>query len=333
MHRYMDDSRVLHRFVFWAAALSTPLLTSCAIEPCSRVYTGPRPRPAEVLNTYGTPPHPTSTSVALLKQKKHYLLERVELDSNTPLFGQERIKVDYYRTRRPGRSPAVLALPITGGVDFSVESFARVFASHGFHVAIVYNRGRRFEKARTAEEVEEYFRQIVLDNRLVLDWMVRQPEVDPNRLGCLGISLGGIKAALVAGADPRIRAAALCLAGGSLADIAVASKERSLRKCIDQWVASGVPRRAIHEELSTKVVTDPLRLAPYIDARSTLMFIAVLDQSVPRSCGERLRRAIGGPETVYLPTGHYTGFLYLPYAHAKTLAFFKKQLVGVTIDY
>jgi dienelactone hydrolase len=326
MCRCANESRVLHRFGFWLAALSTPLLASCVIEPCSHSYAGPQQRPAEVLDYYSTPAEPSRASVTLLKQKRHYLLERVELDSNTPLFGQERIKVDYYKLTRPGRSAAVLALPISGGVDFSVQSFARVFASSGFHVAIVHNRGRRIEKAQTAEEVEEYFRQIVLDNRQVLDWLVQQPEVDPNRLGCLGLSLGGIKAAVVAGADARIKAAALCLAGGSLADITVTSKEKSLKKYVDRWVESGVPRQAIHEELSKRVVTDPLRLAPYVDARSTLMFIAVFDQSVPWSCGEHLRKAMGDPETVYLPTGHYTGFLYLPYAHAKTLAFFNRHL-------
>jgi dienelactone hydrolase len=326
MYRRTNESRVFHRLGFWVAALSTTLLASCAIEPCSRSYAGPQQRPAEVLDYYTPPPEPSRASVTLLKQERHYLVERVELDSNTPLFGQEPIKVDYYRLRRPGRSAAVLALPITGGVDFSVESFARVFASNGFHVAIVHNRGKRIEKARTAEEVEQYFRQIVRDNRQVLDWLVQQPEVDPNRLGCLGLSLGGIKAALVAGADARIKAVALCLAGGSLADVTATSRETKIRKTVDQWVRSGFSRQTIRDELASKVRTDPLRLAPYIDARSTLMFIAVFDQSVPRPCGERLRKAMGGPETVYLPTGHYTGFLYLPYAHAKTLSFFNRHL-------
>jgi hypothetical protein len=55
------------------------------------------------------------------------------------------------------------------------------------------------------------------------------------------------------------------------------------------------------------------------------MFIAMFDRSVPRICGDRLREAIGRPETVYLLSGHYTGFLYLPYAHAKSLAFFKER--------
>jgi len=309
----------------WAAFSSMVLQSSCVYRPCSRSYQGPQARSAEILEYYGYPHQGLNATIKTLKQKRHYTLERVELDSSVNLFGTEKIKVDYYRLTKPGRFSTVLVLPISGGVDFCVESFARMFASHGFNAAIVHNRRVTIERTKTAEEVENYFRQVVLDNRQVLDWLVQQPEVDPNRLGCLGLSLGGIKASLVAGADDRIKAVVMGLAGGSLADMAVTSKEKRLKKYIDQWVKSGISRQDIHDELSNKVRTDPLVLAPYIDTRNALMFIAMFDQSVPRVCGDRLREAIGRPETVYLLSGHYTGFLYLPYAHAKSLAFFKQR--------
>jgi dienelactone hydrolase len=310
----------------WAALSSMVGLSSCAYRPCSCSYQGPQARPAEILDYYGYPHQDLHPTVKTLRQKRHYTLERVELDSSINLFGTEKIKVDYYRLTKPGRYSTILVLPISGGVDFCVESFARMFASHGFNAAIVYNRGVRIERTKTAEEVENYFRQVVLDNRQVLDWLVQQPEVDPNRLGCLGLSLGGIKASLVAGADDRIKAVVMGLAGGSLADVTVTSKEKRIKKNIDKRVKSGTSRKDIHDDLSNKVRTDPLVLAPHIDARNALMFIAMFDQSVPRVCGDRLRKAIGSPETVYLLSGHYSGFLYLPYAHAKSLAFLKKKL-------
>lgn len=305
---------------------SLVLQGSCVHRPCSRSYPGPQTRPAELLEYYDYPRQAIQATVEILQQKRPYTVERVELDSSVNLFGTERIKVDYYRLTRRGRHAVILVLPISGGVDFCVESFARLFASHGLHAAIVHNRKVRVERIRTAEEVEDYFRQVVLDNRQVLDWLMQQPEVDPNRLGCLGLSLGGIRASLVAGVDKRIKAVVIGLAGGSFADMAVTSKERKLERCIRQWVRSGIPREDIHNELSAKVRTDPLRLAPYIDARDALLFIALFDQSVPRKSGDRLREAIGNPQTVYLLSGHYSGFLYLPYAHAKSLAFFKARL-------
>ncbi len=44
------------------------------------------------------------------------------------------------------------------------------------------------------------------DDRRSIDYLASRPEVDPRRLGCLGLSLGGLRAAHLAGLDPRIKA-------------------------------------------------------------------------------------------------------------------------------
>ena len=87
----------------------------------------------------------------------------------------------------------------------------------------------------------------------------------------------------------------------------------------------GATPELIHTELSEKVVTDTLRLAPYADARDVLMFIAMFDRVVPRDCCDRLWESCGKPEVVYLPSGHYGSFLFLPYAICKSLDFFEEK--------
>lgn len=52
---------------------------------------------------------------------------------------------------------------------------------------------------------------LVWDDMRSLDYLASRPEVDPKRLGCLGLSLGGIRSAMLVAADPRIKAA--CVAG------------------------------------------------------------------------------------------------------------------------
>jgi hypothetical protein len=118
----------------------------------------------------------------------------------------------------------------------------------------------------------------------------------------------------------------LGLAGGSMADIALHSTEDGLEDYIDELQELGVSAETIYTELLEKIQTDPLRLGPYIDARRTLLFIAAFDRVVPRWTGEQLRQAIGGPKTIYLLAGHYTSFLYLPYAHWESLRFVKQKL-------
>ncbi len=57
------------------------------------------------------------------------------------------------------------------------------------------------------------------DFRRTIDVLASRPEIDPNRIGATGISLGGIVAATAAGGEPRIYRAAFVLAGGDLLQI------------------------------------------------------------------------------------------------------------------
>lgn len=52
---------------------------------------------------------------------------------------------------------------------------------------------------------------VVWDDIRTVDYLVTRPEVDPQRIGCLGISMGGYRAAYLAGLDERIAAA--CVVG------------------------------------------------------------------------------------------------------------------------
>jgi dienelactone hydrolase len=49
------------------------------------------------------------------------------------------------------------------------------------------------------------------DDRRSVDYLASRPEVDPKRLGCVGLSIGGLRTAHLLGLDSRLRAA--CLAG------------------------------------------------------------------------------------------------------------------------
>jgi dienelactone hydrolase len=49
------------------------------------------------------------------------------------------------------------------------------------------------------------------DDRRSLDYLCSRPEVNPDRIGCLGLSIGGLRTAYLIGADPRIKAS--CVMG------------------------------------------------------------------------------------------------------------------------
>jgi dienelactone hydrolase len=46
-----------------------------------------------------------------------------------------------------------------------------------------------------------------MDDIRTIDYLVTRPEVDPERIGCCGLSVGGFRSAHLAGLDPRVKAA------------------------------------------------------------------------------------------------------------------------------
>jgi len=305
--------------------IAAMLLTSCAHYKLDPAYTGPATRHAQMLEYYSYPARPIEAKVETIREKRRYAVKRVEFPSALDVFGTESIKVDYYVQNKCGRFPTVLALPIAGGVDFCVESFARHYASNGFNCAVVHNRQVDLADIDSAEQAEDYLRQVVLDGRQVLDYLEAQEQVDKDKIGCLGLSLGGIKASILSAVDERIKCTVIGLAGGSMTDIALESKEKAVRDYIRGWAEMGVSPEALRIEMSDKIVTDPVALAEYVDARNVLMYVAAFDRIVPRKCGDNLRERMGKPEVVYLFSGHFSSLLYLPYAERNSLSFFRKK--------
>jgi len=303
----------------------TVLLCSCAHYKCDPDYTGPSKRSTELLEYYSYPKQQIEADVEKIGEKKRYVVERIEFPSALNVLGTENIKIDFYVQKKAGKFPTILVLPISGGIDFTVRGFVKLFASNGFNCAVVHNRHIDLDDTDTAEEVENYFRQTVLDNRQILDYLVEREEVDGDRLGCLGLSLGGIRASMIVGVDERLKCAVIGLAGGSIADINLLSDKKEIRKYMEELIEMGISSEIIYAELSDKVITDPLRLAQYADARNVLMLTAMFDRVVPRKCCDQLWKAMGKPEVVYLLSGHYGSFLYLPYAERKSLSFFKEK--------
>jgi hypothetical protein len=110
-----------------------------------------------------------------------------------------------------------------------------------------------------------------------------------------------------------------------MADIALGSKLGGVKDYIKGLAKMGGTPDVIRAELSAKIQTDPVALAPYVDAGNVLMYIAAFDSVIPRECGDRLREAMGKPEAVYLLSGHFTSLLYLPCVERESLSFFKRK--------
>jgi dienelactone hydrolase len=225
------------------------------------------------------------------------------------------------------RAPAVIVTPILAG-DYTIEKIILDDLSrHGMHAVLV---DRRVPAEASLEDLEEALGDMVAARRAVLDWLETRDDVDPARLGAYGVSLGGIVTSMLASVEPkRLRAAIVIMAGGDMASVLAGSVEpeaRELRaRCGAGEGASAEALAAFEARARATLRTCPLALAPFADPREILFVTTRRDTSVPTPCQARLREALGRPETISLPTGHYGAVIYMKTLAKKAREFLKKK--------
>jgi dienelactone hydrolase len=185
--------------------------------------------------------------------------------------------------------------------------------------------------ARNAGRFAEAMSQAFVDVRRTVDMLAARPEIDPERIGIAGISLGGIVSAAAAGGEPRLERAALILAGGDLLGIIHHAREtaelsRTLR---------GLPDAQRLDVERAIVAADPLTHAAGLRGRAmagkVLMINATEDEVIPPTATRKLATALGMADRVdwLAGLGHYTAMTRLPEVVRQTVDFFA---VGLSAD-
>ena len=243
------------------------------------------------------------------------------------------VEFEWFESTASGRRPAILFNPILGG-DYPLErGICRFLARQGFHVALIHRKTLKIAPEQPVTQVELLLRQGVIRIRQVVDWMVDNERVDPQRMGSFGISMGGIASVIAAAVEPRLHEHVIALAGGSIADILTTSHDRLLTKPLARYLARRqMDRNTLETQLRQAIKTDPIVFAPYVDPSRLLMFVTLADRTVGRRNELRLWYALRRPAVTFLPLGHYTAYLSLPYLKYASLRFFKARLAPETMD-
>ena len=137
--------------------------------------------------------------------------------AGTPEVGGTPVRLDttLYLPDRPGRRPAVLLAQGFGGSKTGLAPTAELLAEHGY-VALAYTaRGFGASGGLIHFDSPDFE---VRDARLLLDYLVARPQVDPSRLAVAGSSYGGGLALLLAAYDHRIKAVAADITWSSLSE-------------------------------------------------------------------------------------------------------------------
>jgi dienelactone hydrolase len=124
-----------------------------------------------------------------------------------------------------GKHPVVIALHGTGGSKANMISLGRKLAERGFIAVAIdgrYHGERKSGKGETDYDdaivrafhgsgEHPFYYDTVWDVMRLVDYLATRDDVDPARIGLIGISMGGIETYLAAAADPRIAVAVPCI--------------------------------------------------------------------------------------------------------------------------
>jgi dienelactone hydrolase len=233
----------------------------------------------------------------------------------TPHPQNNTVYAEYYRPLRKGRFPAVIVLDITAGDQSLSRSIATYLAQHrvcALFVQMAYYGPRRPPNSRLRLLMPDVdhslaaIRQTVLDLRAAAAWLESRPEVDGQRLGILGTSLGSFMATLTAEMEPRLGRLAVLLGGGGVVDAYYDHpRAASYRKVYE---ALGGTK----EKLAARIApADPLTCAANLKDRRVLILAGKRDEIVPPRMAEALWKASGQQKIVWFDCTHYGAIVYI----------------------
>lgn len=230
----------------------------------------------------------------------------------TPYLQNCTVTAFLFLPKTPGPYPAMLVehewLPVTLTNEFVLCATLARSGIAAFLVVQPYSYNRRILPrvpdvellSGNSRQTVAAVRQAVLDNRRALDWLQTRPDIDPTRMGVVGISLGGILAPLIAGIDHRAKVLVTIVGGADVSDLVY-----------DSFITYGLrPSLLYHRVTFDSIKRDYAPIEPTnwlggFDSRNALLFNGRFDVFVNPKQARHLANALGGAKIVWIPTGHY----------------------------
>ncbi|GIV16607.1 MAG: hypothetical protein KatS3mg022_2042 [Armatimonadota bacterium] len=261
------------------------------------------------------PPQPVQAGVQLLsttEQNTHLLVRFPSLIQSTDYPQNGTVYAEVFIPHGNQKMPAVIILHSWGVQKPDIElSLARTLARRGFVTAVMtlpYHIQRtpsgylsgELMIVPDARQMRDTMRQAALDTMRLIDWLQSQPQVAPDKVGIVGISLGAIVSALVLGVEKRVQAGVLILGGANLAHILWRSPlTMNVRS---ELRSKGFTYESLREEMTS---VEPLTFLHAQYGNRVLMVNGRFDLVIPREDALALRHALGDGPILWLNTGHY----------------------------
>jgi len=269
---------------------------------------------------------PLNLCEEVVEENGDYRLIKVYFDS----VNNERVPALLLLPKAGGRIPCIVFLHGYGGSKDDIRGAAKLVAREGYAlIAIdaVYHGerkvpGRELYSPNLNESINGII-QTVIDLRRAVDYLETRLEVDIDRIGYVGGSMGGIIGAIFIGVEPRIKAAALIVAGGNMSLMIRESQHYTMPPIRDYLQREGISYVELQKMLDP---IDPINFIGYFSPKPVVFHLGKFDRIVPSEAGRQLYEAAGEPKQVYwYDAGHDVP---LDLVIVRVLDFMDKNLLG-----
>ncbi|MDC0254277.1 dienelactone hydrolase family protein [Bacteriovoracales bacterium] len=235
-----------------------------------------------------------------------------------------RISHDFVYYRPKGinnrKTPLIIIVPPVVGITPFEYMSARYFSSHGFAVAVLKLNVPSVDQNVVLDRLGQDWEGYVEKVRAFIDIVGKLPGVDDQKIGIMGLSLGGITTALTMGRDPRLKAGVIFMGATNIPHLMAYSDQYVVKKLREKKMSElGIEDAWDFETLlKEKVKIDLPYLTEGRTSRDYFLFVTKDDSYVPSKIQETLRADLGYPETHYLPPGHVLNGMFYP-VHLKKM--------------
>ncbi len=231
--------------------------------------------------------------------------------------------------------PAVIMIPPIGGENLLDRKTADTLCDYNMAGIILTNDFANIEsqangKLLPPEDHQETYLRISAAIKGTMTMIDQDPNLDYNRIGIFGVSLGGILSSFVMATQPDISAGYFVVAGGDVPEILATSSQEEVAKIRRKRMqAEGFETREEYEDYLRKYIQfDPVDLASTMIPDTLNMVIAERDENVPTTNQMLLHEAFGEPTAHYYNDGHVStviSFLFPSSGRRKIIRFFQER--------
>ncbi len=225
----------------------------------------------------------------------------------------------FYKPLYNSKNRLIVLTPNIGGVTLLEVRMAHKLAKNGYHVLVP-------KTVLSFEEVDEdtfddinniQLYSVSLTGQLIDKLYEREQSFDRDRIGLVGVSLGGIRSTMLMGIDNRYRAMFISVAGSDLASIYAQSQHETVMDIRYRHMSFlGLTDEAEYESKLREYITlDPQVISNSAHLDNIAMIIANDDRVVPSTNQWKLWRQLRDlgfrPKTYEKNCRHIMGALWI----------------------